>query len=156
MFFNDYFMPSCVLFFEEPVGEVLIECDCSGDAEREGREGQHFHSDLPLTGLFASSWCFFSPVAFLRTCSNPCNTFLTNDLKWWHLYRNVQVWLAYSTEIDLKRRENLCMLISKTSQYLSNYNGYIKVLRFRMSSAILVFYVLNTSSTFRLSVGWSP
>ena len=40
MFFNDYFMPSCVLFFEEPVGEVLIECDCSGDAEREGREGQ--------------------------------------------------------------------------------------------------------------------
>ena len=48
------FLPVCVLF-EERVGEVLIEHDCSGDGEREGREGQRFHGDLPLTGLFASS-----------------------------------------------------------------------------------------------------
>lgn len=39
----DNFMTCCVfvLLFEEPVGEVLIDYDCSGDGERE-REGSTF------------------------------------------------------------------------------------------------------------------
>lgn len=74
---------------------VLIEYDCTRDRKREVGRDHLFHSDHPPAMLFANSWYFFSPAAFQCTCSHPCNTFLTNDSKWWHLYRNVQLCLAY-------------------------------------------------------------
>ena len=68
----DYFMPCCVfvLLFEEPVGEVLIDYDCSGDGEREG-EGSTFSQWPSSNSALCQQLIFLSPVAFLRTCSNP-------------------------------------------------------------------------------------
>lgn len=72
----------------------LVEYDCIRDGEREReerREGPAFtqwHSST-IFFFFLPAADISSLVLFQCTYSKPCNKFLANDLKWWHLYRNV-------------------------------------------------------------------